>query len=393
MLSLTKVLLPSVRLTTNIVEKNFPKILTWAAVGSSVAASVGTGIATWNAKDIIEEHNEHMAYLKAKLDEMYEDENCSVDDIIAMENEIKRQKMLTAAEIACEYAVPAMLLGGSVAAGISSSEIFSKRIAAVAASYAALSASYSSYRQRVANELGAEKEDELFKGIKEKEITYIDENGKEVTKKVKSYEDVPLGCFCVFFICGQNKYSQDDPVRDLAFIESVEDQITRDINSGNPANYIFGDQAFAAVGIDVTDVPLGGETAKTTSKLWHIIGKIKSQDRINAECERLTRLVETGEWREIVEQMRLDNPMDITPVETDEAIWEQYCEKQVYNANRFSFGISEEQKQEFINGNTDGLLLLCPNFDGDIFTNNAFMTLRDADVTVDPNYFGLREYE
>lgn len=353
-------LLPTVRLSTGIVEKNAPKILAVTAAGASIAACATTGVATWKSKDIIEECNARVKEMENEIDLMYEDPGASANDIEAMEKKIRNYKILTAAELACEYALPTMILGGSIAAGVGSTAIFSKRIATMAASYAALSAAYTKYRKRVADEIGVDKEDELFKGIREKEITYTDENGNTVTKKVKSYTDMPLGDFCVFWICGQNKFSQDDPARDLAFIESVEDYITRYINSDG---YIYMDTIYKSVGIEVPDVPLGGDKAELVAQRWHTYGKIKSQDRINSYLQ----------WCS-------DNGVEAT-------------EEGIVNANRFSFGISEQQKQDFLNGNTDGLLLLCPNIDGDIFTNGAFMSLKDEDVTIDENYFGVRPYE
>lgn len=346
---------PTVRVVACAMERNLPKILTVASAGASVAACVTTGTSTWRTKDIMEEYDRESTMMKDLI--ANSDNELEIEEY---KSKLKTLRILTIGEVACEYAVPTILLGGSVAASVCSAQIFAKRIGVMAASYAALSSSYSAYRERVAAAVGEEKEDELYKGISEKTITYIDENGNEVTKTVKSYDDVPIGEFCVFWICGSNPYSQDVPELDINFLESIEDCITNQINT---EGYAYLDQAYKSVGITPPSVPLGGKAAESIGQIWHHFGKIKSQDRIN-------------------DYFRYCEENGIEPTD-----------KGIRDANRFSWGISEEQKRAFINGETDGMLLLCPNIDGDIFTGGAFISLRDEDVQLDEKYWGMRPYE
>lgn len=370
-------IVPIIKTSTLVLEKNMPKILTGVAACTSIAACVSTGVATWDSKDIVNEYNEQAEIYK-KLIENEPNELKAAE----YEAQFKKLRYLTAAELACEYAVPTILLGGSIASCIGSEQIFSKRIGALAASYAILSSSYSRYRKRVADTVGTEKEDELYKGIVEKEIEYTDEKGKVHKKKVKSYDDIPAnGEFCVFWICGNNPYSFDDPDLDINFLEGLEDEITRIINTNG---YIFADDTYKTVAITPPTVPLGGKAADYVGKLWHNFGKIKSQERINSTVEWLDNAYSSGEWINI-----LNNE----GISADQGAWDRYCEERIYNANRFSWGISDEQKRAFRNGDTDGMLLLCPNFDGDIFTNGAFMTLHDEDVYLEEKYWGMRPYE
>lgn len=389
-------LVPTIKVATYAIEHQMPKILTGVAAGASVAACVTTGIATWHGKDIVGDYNERSEQYKKLIEN--ESNELKKEEY---EAELRKLRYLTAAELACEYAVPAVILGGSIAAGVGSAQIFTKRIGVMAASYASLAASYKAYRNRVAKQYGAEKEDELYKGIIEKEIEYTDENGKKVKKKVKTYDIPANGEFCVFWIQGNNPYSFDDPDLDINFLEASEEALTRAINE---KGYICADEAYKSIGITPPTVPLGGKTADYVGKIWHNFGVIKSQDRINSVVEWLENIRENGEWIKELSNWIIDNTADERLQEQyrkfgvpreclTEAAWEKYSEEKIMNANRFSWGISEEQKRAFRNGETDGMILLCPNLDGDIFTGGAFMTLKDEDVYLDESYFGMRPYE
>lgn len=86
---------------------------------------------------------------------------------------------------------PAALLGAvSISSIVLSHNIMNKRNQAVSATLAAVTASYSGYRKRVAERFGDDVERELKYGIKARkfEETVTDEKGKE--KKVKSAVDV-----------------------------------------------------------------------------------------------------------------------------------------------------------------------------------------------------------
>ena len=93
----------------------------------------------------------------------------------------------TAKEIGKAVAPGVGLLTGGFACIFSSYGIMRARGAKVLAAYTALSSAFDSYKKRVAEELGPEKERDIRLGIKEieQEEKVVDDKGKEKTKKKK----------------------------------------------------------------------------------------------------------------------------------------------------------------------------------------------------------------
>lgn len=336
-----KILVPVAKTAVFAVEQNAGKILTGISATTAVAACASTAVATWKSKDTIIEHNDRIAILKEDLESSDDEEYSEY-----VKNEIRKTYLLTAAELACNYALPAIFLSGSVASAIGASTILSNRIATLAAGYATISSSYASYRNRVRKELGVEKEDDIYKGIYHEEVEYIDEKGKKKKRIEAKYdEDAGLGDFCMFWIMDENPFSQGNPALDLDFLDSVAEEITRDIHK---YGYVSLEDAYRRVGI------IGA--SPYLQRLWHDYGRIKSQERIakyKANCEGL-----------------------------DEVTIKQYEPL----ANKWDWGISDAQRDDFLQGRTGGVLLLCPNIDGNMYANGATSSLSEKDIVVDEKY-------
>lgn len=79
------------------------------------------------------------------------------------------------------YALPTTLVVGGILAMLGSQNILSKRNAALAAAYNGLAASYEAYRDRVREEVGEERESDLYHGLKSE--TVEDSKGRKTVVK------------------------------------------------------------------------------------------------------------------------------------------------------------------------------------------------------------------
>ena len=176
------------------VRKHSPTILTVCGVVAGVAATGFAVRATLHCDEVLERHNEKMREI-AKC-RMVADQD---EDIEYPDHAEKRDKQVVYLQTALDFArlyMPTILLTGlSITCVLSAHNILSKRNAAVVAAFAALSDQFESYREKVVNELGKEKDEEFIRGISEIEVM-DDETGEVVEKKkVQSTEVSDLDAF------------------------------------------------------------------------------------------------------------------------------------------------------------------------------------------------------
>lgn len=176
------------------VRKHSPTILTVCGVVAGVAATGFAVRATLHCDEVLERHNEKMHEI-AKC-RMVADQD---EDIDYPDHAEKRDKQVVYLQTALDFArlyMPTILLTGlSITCVLSAHNILSKRNAAVVAAFAALSDQFESYREKVVNELGKEKDEEFIRGISEIEVM-DDETGEVVEKKkVQSTEVSDLDAF------------------------------------------------------------------------------------------------------------------------------------------------------------------------------------------------------
>ena len=162
------------------VKKASPEILIGAGIVSIVAGTVLACKATLKADQVIDDHaNKMYAIERAKED--YKDSYSNKDEL--------QDKVTTYTQTAVGFAKlywpAAVLMTGGVVCLLSAHGIMKQRNAALAAAYAVVDKAFKSYRGRVVDELGKDKDYHFMYDTEYQTVTeeVIEEDGKK--KKVK----------------------------------------------------------------------------------------------------------------------------------------------------------------------------------------------------------------
>lgn len=164
----------SVRLAKQVFlgKKHSPHILFAAGVVGMIGTAVTASRATLKLTEVLETREKDMQEAKS----LVQNDGVEYDDA-DYKKDMATMYVRTAVDITKLYG-PTVLLGGfSVAALTGSHVILSKRNTALIAAYGALEKAFSGYRERVAQELGADEEQLRYA---QNEVVKVDENGKAV---------------------------------------------------------------------------------------------------------------------------------------------------------------------------------------------------------------------
>lgn len=179
--------------------KHSPEILMVTGVVGSVAGIVLACVATYKAKDIVEEYNITKIDITGTDEIKVEDPETHETSMVTYTDDMKKTDLTkvqtrTALLMLKHYSPVVLVEVASIAAIIGSNVIMRKRAIALAAAYSALDVSFKNYRDRVIDRYGEEVDNELRHGIRKKVIeeTTVNEKGKEVpTKKEAVSVDAP----------------------------------------------------------------------------------------------------------------------------------------------------------------------------------------------------------
>lgn len=156
-----------------------PEILLGAGIAgftaTAVTASVITAKKFWGTKNI---HDNTIKDIEA-------DHDAGITNDKEYKQFKRKENLEYAGDLVKAYWPAAAMAVGSSALLISSDRILRKRQAVLVQSLGAVTAAFATYRERVKEELGKEKEFDIYKGIHEEGTsTYVDENGvvEEVDK-------------------------------------------------------------------------------------------------------------------------------------------------------------------------------------------------------------------
>lgn len=188
------------------VAKRSPEILLGVGIVGGVTATVLACKATLHLEEVLDKHNQTMEKIAevASDKEAYPD---YTDEKVVKDKYIQTVKTVVA--IGKLYA-PAVIIGGlSIASLLGGHHIMLKRQAALSALYAATKKAYDEYRKRVREEIGDEREHELYLGVRE-QLEEVEKNGKvkQVKKKVLD-NPYPYSPYARFFDEGSRWWKKD----------------------------------------------------------------------------------------------------------------------------------------------------------------------------------------
>lgn len=161
-------------------KKYSPQILIGVGIAGVVSATVLACRATIKAVPVLEE-------MRADIEDLHEIKSSLINEDVVKFDEKEYQKDLVKvyaknALVFVKLYAPAIVIGSlSVAALIGSHGIMAKRNAALLAMYKGAEEAYSAYRIRVREELGDEREEDLFRGNKE-EVVMADDGPHRINK-------------------------------------------------------------------------------------------------------------------------------------------------------------------------------------------------------------------
>ena len=212
-----------------ILQKYSPEILTTVGVVGIVVSTVMACKATTKADDVLETAKSDLDKINEVKDMVANKEKNSLGIISYSETDYRKDLAIVYTKSAVSliklYA-PAVTLGvASVLCIYSASHIMRKRNIALMAAYKAIEQGFANYRNRVIEEFGEKKDYQYRHGIREEEITTIeeDENGKK--KKVKNIVEIvdpnSYSQYARWFDEGCSQWKKD-PQYNLLFVKNSQ---------------------------------------------------------------------------------------------------------------------------------------------------------------------------
>lgn len=193
-------------------KKHSPELLFVAGIVGFGATVVTAARATLKVEEVLVDHQKMSQDIKTVQHETYTEADRRHDmALLYVKTSLKLTKL---------YA-PSVVLGvGSIAALTGAHNIQKNRIAGISAAYTALDKAFETYRERVANEFGEEKEREIRYGVTEEKVEVTDENGKVTKKKVKTTNS-GASAYARFFREGNVNWSPT-PEYNIMFVRGIQ---------------------------------------------------------------------------------------------------------------------------------------------------------------------------
>lgn len=239
-----------------IAKKHSPEIAIGTGIVCGIAGTVCACNATLKAEEVLDKFESdkniikktHDAAIEQNKTDEYSEQDYNKDLVIAYTK--------TGVEMAKLYA-PAVALGAlSISCVLYAHNIMSKRQVALAAAYTLSQESFDSYRSRVREELGEDKDFEFANGVVEEEVETVNKKGKTVTKKVKTFNPDQIASPYARFFDECNPNWSPDASQNRFFIQCVQNQMNDKLRA---EGHLFLNDVYRALGFkDTTEGQLVG---------------------------------------------------------------------------------------------------------------------------------------
>lgn len=208
------------------IKQYSPQIMMAVGTITSLAAVVEAIKQTPKAYQIIEEHKDELKSYKEVYDKQihtYSEKEYKTD--------VYALCARTGLKLAKTYAMPVAMEVTSLACFFGAHKVMSDRNKTLSVALATMTDAYNSYRNKVVEAIGEEKEEQIRLGTVtdkiQKEIT--DENGKtkKVTERITSFDPANLGPYDIIWMEGDKGYDQSEEIRNfyVSRIASMWNQI------------------------------------------------------------------------------------------------------------------------------------------------------------------------
>lgn len=226
--------------TSFALKKRSPELLMAAGVGAIVTSGVLLVKATMKVQPILDDHEERLSDAKSALiTPTYSDSDLNRD--------VTKVYVRTGLNLAKHYG-PSVTVGtAGVVALLASNGILRRRNVALAAAFQAAEAGFRDYRDRVSEEIGEEREEQIYQGVRE--IEEIDSETGAVTKR-KTYDPVQVSVYAKFF----DEYSpfwKKNAEYNLIFLHSKMAYFNDLLNA---RGHVFLNEVYRELGIEETQV-------------------------------------------------------------------------------------------------------------------------------------------
>lgn len=226
-----------------------PKILMGLGLAAGTGALVTAIRGTLKAQPVIEEAKTDISDIHCEIERAEE----SNEDTTALKKQLTSTYLHAAGDMLKIYAPTIILAGASAACVLTSHNIMLSRNIALATAFASVEEEYKKYRERVADKIGTEAEQAIYRDeiVREEEVSYVDEKTGEVkTEKVKKY-DCAIPMHAGFFDNTNPNYVKDPANNyNLMFIQ-IQEQFCND--KLRVQGFLFENDARELLGLKKTE--------------------------------------------------------------------------------------------------------------------------------------------
>ena len=238
-------------------REHAPAICLVTGVGCVIAGTVTACIASTKLGDVVDNAKTHIDNINSAIDNGYVmDKDDEGNDIKVPINEdeyskkdAQKDKLIVFANaggnIIKKYALPATLTAIGIVLICHSHKIMSNRLVGVTAAYEGCREAFKSYRNRVKEEYGEEKERELYYGYKK--VSSVDPDSGEIKEEVKYSPDRYENTF--FFTERTSKEWEHSSSYNKVTIKNIENQAN---DRYNTYGYVMLFEVLDMLGMDRT---------------------------------------------------------------------------------------------------------------------------------------------
>jgi hypothetical protein len=229
------------------ISKNSPTILLVAGITGVVGTTVLASRATLKAQPVLEATHMELQELQYNADVALRDHGVRQDEKVARKQRVAVYSN-TAFQLTKLYA-PAVIVGSlSVACLIKGHQIQNERYSALGAAYISLQEGFDAYRKRVRDEVGEEKEKDLFYNGQDQTYIEAGPNGPK-KKKVRTVGDGGGSVYARFF-GPDNPNWKSTPEYNTMFLRQVETYLNKRLRT---EGHLFLNRVYEELGMPDTE--------------------------------------------------------------------------------------------------------------------------------------------